>query len=168
MRRNGHLLAWLAISFFCGFSPVKAESGVTSASYAPKRERLDALAALELVNAARAEEGLQALILDEALSEAAERHAADLATREVMSHYGADGSSPHDRAAALGYDAVKIGENVSAGQRSTDEAIVAWLASAPHRRTLMMPEARDMGIALVEDPTSPFRTYWALVVAEPF
>lgn len=152
----------------CGAAPAGAEDGVSPVSYAPQRERLNPPAALALVNAVRAQNGLSALTLDPTLSEAAERHAADLARREVMSHYGEDGSSPHDRAEASGYEAVSIGENVSVGQRSTAEAIDAWLASAPHRRTLLMPEARDMGIALVEDPTSRFRTYWALVVAEPF
>jgi uncharacterized protein YkwD len=149
-------------------APANAEDGVSKISYSPQRERLDVAAALQLVNAARAENGLGVLVLDNALSAAAASHAEDLARREIMSHYGEDGSSPYERVEASGYQAVSIGENVSVGQRSAAEAISAWLASAPHRRTLLMPEARDMGIALFEDPTSRFRTYWALVVAEPF
>lgn len=168
VRRSSFLLAGFIVCSICGTVPASAEDGVSKISYSPQRERLDVAAALQLVNAARAESGLGDLVLDNALSAAAESHAEDLARREIMSHYGEDGSSPHDRAEASGYQAIRIGENVSGGQRSTAEAIDAWLDSAPHRRTLLMPEARDMGIALVEDPTSRFRTYWALVVAEPY
>ena len=85
-----------------------------------------------------------------------------------MSHYSVDGSSPTDRAVRAGYDAILIGENVSAGQRNYHEAVTAWIGSAPHRQTLLLESAQEMGIALVEDPASPYRTYWALVVGERF
>lgn len=52
---------------------------------------------LALVNGARVSRGLPALEWDPTMAEAARGHAADMARRGVVSHQGADGSTPNDR-----------------------------------------------------------------------
>ena len=63
---------------------------------------LPAISALELqtlalVNGARVSRGLPPLEWDQTMAEAARGHAADMARRGVVSHQGADGSTPNDR-----------------------------------------------------------------------
>ena len=55
------------------------------------------LQTLALVNGARVSRGLPPLEWDQTMAEAARAHAADMARRGVVSHQGADGSTPNDR-----------------------------------------------------------------------
>lgn len=147
--------------------------GVTHATYrapvyTPPADRLDPQIALARINQVRAAAGLRPLTLDPSLAEAAKAHAADLAARDAISHYGRDGSTPDKRVAATGYDAVITGENVATGQRDFDEVLDGWLDSESHRRTLLLPEAVHTGLALVYNPKASYRTFWTMVVAEPF
>lgn len=143
-------------------------AGWTHASYVPPSDRLDPFAALEKINALRAAEGLGPVALDPLLTRAAAVQAEDLAARDDISHFGADGSNPVTRVAATGYDAMLVGENVSTGQRDLDEVLAGWMHSESHRKTLMMPEALHVGLALVYDPKTSYRTFWTMVIAEPF
>ena len=147
-------------------SPVKAS--FTPAHYIPPGNRLDPQAALEKINALRQAHGAAPLTLDPALNQAAVIHAEDLASRDAISHYGRDGSTPVTRVAATGYDAVLTGENVATGQRRFDDVLDGWFHSDSHRTTLLLPDAVHVGLALVYNPDSSSRTFWTMVVAEPF
>lgn len=144
-----------------------------AASYAPvaavrPADRLDPAAALDRINAFRAQNGLGPLVLDAALSRAATDYAGELSRRRLLSHIGADGGTPFDRALAAGYDALTLGENLAAGQRTLDAVIEGWTRSPDHRRTLLMAEGVHVGLGLVYDPQSEYRTVWTMLVAEPF
>jgi uncharacterized protein YkwD len=129
--------------------------------------RLDAERARDLVNAYRREKGLRPLKLQPALTEAARAHARDLAKWDRISHFGSDGSNPWDRVKRAGYNARLTAENVGTGQVSLDEVIKGWKSSPGHNKNLLLPEAEHMGIALVQDSKTEFKTFWALVVASP-
>lgn len=131
------------------------------------KAKLDPAEALELVNAYRAENGLKALKLDPLLVAAAKAHSRDLAKHDRISHYGSNGSSPWDRVAAAGYHARLAAENVGTGQATLAEVIKGWKASAGHNKNLLLPEAEHMGIALVQDTKTEFKTFWTLVVGAP-
>ena len=121
--------------------------------------------ALTLINDYRATKGLKPLKLDPRLTIAAKTQSRDLAKTDRISHYGADGSSPWDRVKRAGYDAKIAAENVGTGQASLEEVFKGWTQSPGHNRNLLLPGARDMGIALVADPKTEFKTFWTLVVA---
>ena len=121
--------------------------------------------ALTLINDYRATKGLKPLKLDPRLTIAAKAQSRDLAKTDRISHYGADGSSPWDRVKRAGYDAKIAAENVGTGQASLEEVFKGWTQSPGHNRNLLLPGARDMGIALVADPKTEFKTFWTLVVA---
>lgn len=140
----------------------------TLASYSSPDERFDAQHAVRKINEIRRQAGLHALTMNLELSIAAQQHAADLARRDDISHYGADGSTPVTRVAATGYDAVETGENVATGQRHLEDVLAGWLESESHRATLLSRNALDIGLALVYDPDTTYRTFWTMVVAEPF
>jgi uncharacterized protein YkwD len=129
--------------------------------------RLDAEKARELVNAYRKQKGLRPLKLQPALTEAARAHSHDLAKWDRISHFGSDGSNPWDRVKRVGYNARLAAENVGTGQASIDEVMKGWQASPGHNKNLLIADAQHMGIALVHDPKTEFKTFWTLVIASP-
>ena len=126
--------------------------------------KLDLDKARELVNAYRKSKGLKPLKLNTALTEAAKAHSLDLAKWDRISHYGSDGSNPWDRVKRVGYNAKLAAENVGTGQASIDEVMKGWQASPGHNKNLLLADAQEMGIALVQDPRTEFKTFWTLVV----
>jgi uncharacterized protein YkwD len=125
---------------------------------------LDADKARDMINAYRKSKGLKPLRLDVTLTEAAKAHSRDLAKWDRISHYGSDGSNPWDRVKRVGYPAKLAAENVGTGQVSIDEVIKGWQASPGHNKNLLLSDAQDMGIALVQDPRTEFKTFWTLVI----
>ena len=129
--------------------------------------RLDAERARDLINAYRKENGLKPLKLSTALTEAAKNHSRDLAKWDRISHYGSDGSNPWDRVKRAGYNAKLAAENVGTGQVTIDEVMKGWQTSPGHNKNLLLSDASDMGIALVQDNKTEFKTFWTLVVGSP-
>lgn len=128
---------------------------------------LDPEAARKAINRYRASKGVQPLTLNARLTEAARRHSADLARLDRISHKGSDGSNPWNRVEKAGYAPKLAAENVGAGQRSLAEVIRGWQESKGHDHNLLLPDATQMGIALVKNPASSYGTFWTLVLATP-
>ncbi|HEY7083428.1 MAG TPA: CAP domain-containing protein [Hyphomicrobiaceae bacterium] len=126
--------------------------------------QLDPEKARDLINAYRKTKGLKPLKLNAALTEAAKAHSRDLAKWDRISHYGSDGSNPWDRVKRAGYNAKVAAENVGTGQASLEEVIKGWQASPGHNKNLLLADVEQMGIALVQDPRTEFKTFWTLVV----
>lgn len=129
--------------------------------------RLDAEHARQLINEYRKKHGLKPLRLSPELTNAAKAHSRDLARWDRISHYGSDGSNPWDRVKRSGYDARLAAENVGTGQASFEEVLKGWKASPGHNKNLLMADAEHMGIALVQDPKTEFKTFWTLVLGAP-
>ena len=152
------------------------EVAVDSTASAPKgalddrdysKARLDLGEAQKLINDYRREKGLKPLKLDPLLTAAAKSHSRDLAKHDRISHYGSNGSSPWDRVAAAGYKARIAAENVGTGQATLAEVLKGWEAREGHNKNLLLADAEHMGIALVQDPKTEFKTFWTLVVGAP-
>lgn len=126
--------------------------------------RLDAMRARDLINAYRRQKGLKALSLNAKLSEAAKDHSRDLAKWDRISHYGSDGSNPWDRVKRTGYSAKVAAENVGTGQTEFSEVLGSWKQSPGHNKNLLLADADEMGIALVQDPKTEFKSFWTLVI----
>ncbi len=129
--------------------------------------RLDAEQARDLINAYRKKNGLKPLRLSAELTNAAKAHSRDLARWDRISHYGSDGSNPWDRVKRGGYNARLAAENVGTGQATIEEVLKGWRASPGHNKNLLMKDAEHMGIALVQDPKTEFKTFWTLVLGAP-
>jgi len=162
------LVAFAVCSLMPAIANDRVANGIQYASYTQPESRLDIESAVQKINAIRHRQGLKGVKVDPALMNAAQIHAHDLARLDDVSHYGTDGSSPVDRVFKAGYSGVMTGENVSAGQRDLDEVLDGWLKSSSHRKTLLMKEAQHVGVALAYDPKTTYRTFWTLVIAEPF
>jgi uncharacterized protein YkwD len=120
--------------------------------------------ARDLINAYRKQNGLKPLRLNTALTEAAKAHSRDLAKWDRISHFGSDGSNPWDRVKRSGFNAKVAAENVGTGQTTIAEVIKGWQTSPGHNKNLLLADADQMGIALVQDPKTEFKTFWTLVV----
>ena len=128
---------------------------------------LDPVSAQKLVNAYRAQKGLKPLRLNAKLNDAAHKHSEDLAQSDRISHYGSDGSDAWERVRKSGYGARMTAENVGTGQQSLDEVFRGWQKSPDHNANLLLKDADEMGISMVYNPKSQFKTFWTLVVASP-
>jgi uncharacterized protein YkwD len=128
---------------------------------------LNAEMARDIINAYRKKHHLKPLKLNAELTEAAKAHSRDLAKWDRISHYGSDGSNPWDRVKRAGYRARLTAENVGTGQVNFKEVMRGWEESPGHNKNLLTPDATNMGIALVQDPKTEFKSFWTLVIASP-
>lgn len=121
---------------------------------------------LDLVNGFRTERGLSLLSIDARLNEAAQSHAQDMAERDYIAHVSPEGGTPGGRASIAGYSWSRLLENVAAGQPTPTEAVEVWKASPGHRRAMLDPKIRELGIGYAFLPQDDGRVraghYWAL------
>jgi uncharacterized protein YkwD len=101
---------------------------------------------LDAINLIRGDLGLYPLRPEPRLSSTAEHHALDLLTHGLQGHEGSDGSLPPERATRTGYPWILVGENVATGFGSASGVVSGWMASPPHRRNLLTPDFREVGI----------------------
>lgn len=99
------------------------------------------------VNAARRQAGAPPLVANPLLDRVSQEHAEDMLRRSYFGHRTPEGLGPSERARADGYRS-GIGENIVEQRFSVEEALEAWLASAPHRRNLLDPGLREVGLGL--------------------
>lgn len=128
---------------------------------------LDPEKARDVINQYRRDKGLKPLRLNSELSEAAKGHSRDLAKWDRISHYGSDGSNPWDRVKRTGFNAKLAAENVGTGQVDFLEVMRGWKDSPGHNKNLLLKDATHMGIALVQDPRTEFKSFWTLVIGTP-
>ncbi|MFM7084735.1 MAG: CAP domain-containing protein [Hyphomicrobium sp.] len=123
--------------------------------------------ARDLINKYRKSNNLNPVKLNAALTEAAKAHSIDLSKWDRISHYGSDGSNPLDRINKTGYKARTSAENIGTGQSDFEKVFDGWTRSPGQNKNLLLPEALDMGLALVEDPKTEFKSFWTLILAAP-
>jgi uncharacterized protein YkwD len=115
-------------------------------------------------NRVRAARGLPELTPDPRLEAAASRHAADMASRQRMSHTGGDRSSPFQRMKAEGYPYRRAAENIAAGSFTLETLMKAWMSSPGHRRNILGPYTQvGASFANGERGTS----YWCVTFGDP-
>jgi uncharacterized protein YkwD len=117
-----------------------------------------------LTNALRHAEGRGVLLVDAALTVAAQAQACHMARSGRMGHAGPGGSGVGERAGAAGYAWGGIAENVAAGQRDAGAVAAGWRRSPGHRRNMLDPAAQHIGLGVAE---AGGRLYWAMVLGRP-
>lgn len=122
----------------------------------------------EAMNADRARAGLRRVALSRDLMRAAQRHACDMAERGYFSHSDPAGTRPSQRVRRAGYKSCLTAENIARGQKSVAEVHSAWMGSNGHRKNILLPDIRDIGIGVVQ-PTDAARPklHWVVVMAKP-
>lgn len=105
------------------------------------------------VNALRTSNGLSPYTINQTLMNVAQAHTDYQASIGFVTHYGADGSRPFQRALAAGYPVagdISLGgffsENITAGTNlSVYEAVLSWQQDAPHLTTMLSSIHQDIG-----------------------
>lgn len=103
---------------------------------------------ISLTNRERVNRGLPALRSSNALNNACQSHANDMARNRFLSHTGSDGSNGGQRARRNGLGWSAWGENVAAGQRGSAEVVNAWMSSSGHRANILNARYNAIGVGL--------------------
>ena len=126
---------------------------------------------VELTNLERKKNGLPSLRLNSRLATAAQKHSHSMANRDFFSHTGHDNSKMSDRITAEGYRWSFCAENIYAGGSTPEEAVQGWMNSSGHRRNILNPNAREIGVGyyyLANDTGNVnYKHYWTQVFAAP-
>jgi uncharacterized protein YkwD len=155
------VLVFLATALVAGTANARTKdmpSPATAGVVADPALEDDVLAA---INELRTSNGLSELRLNTALSLAALGHSQSMARRGFFSHDGYNGApfwtriKPRYRPQRGNFWGV--GENMvwSSPDLSADEAIQMWLDSPPHRKNLLTPAWREVGLGAVHALGAP-------------
>lgn len=120
---------------------------------------------LDSVNALRSSQGAGQVALNPQLNAAAATHSRDMSLQNRPWHFGSDGSSPIDRLARVGYSGVLVGENISETYETELETLAAWMEQPDTRRTILSPQAGDLGFAWFQESNG--KIWWTLVMGNP-
>jgi|GEM_PF-297938 len=102
---------------------------------------------LALVNQERTKEGLQPLVLEPSLRDAARTHSRNMAQQDFFDHTGADGSRFTDRIRATGFSITGASaENIAAGSATPEAVVQRWMNSSGHRANILNPALTQLGV----------------------
>jgi uncharacterized protein YkwD len=114
------------------------------------------------ISAYRRAHGLPAVKSDGRLAAVALNQARAMAASGAVSHNAAGNFAM--RVAPLRKS--RAAENIGAGFLSFAEMLKQWEHSSGHRENLLMAGARRVGVASVDNPKSPYRKFWAMVITD--
>jgi len=160
------LLAIAAVvgSSFAVAAPASAVEG-SRTSIAPTR-KIAAVNQLESgvlgeVNALRRSHGLVPLKLNNRLTAAADFHSKEMASKGIFSHESPDGSAFWKRVqrfyGSANYRYWSVGENLVWASPDMDAkyALELWLGSPEHKKNLLTPRWREIGLSAVKATAAP-------------
>jgi len=131
------------------------EAGAISAVDALESQTLDSL------NAIRRQHGLVPLRIAPALQAAADAHSFAMGSYGFFGHDSRDGSGFDKRVGRFydsrGYGAWSVGENLLWASPAVDAeaALRAWMASPAHRKNILTPRWREIGLSVVAVEQAP-------------
>jgi len=112
-----------------------------------------------LTNIERRKHSLAGLFWSDILTKAARTHSLDLATSNIFSHIGSDGSTPEQRIHRVNNGIRFLGENIAGGRNKPEAAIADWMASSGHRANILNSDAVYLGVGAAYAEVSRFRFY---------
>src|SRR4030042_3827411 len=102
-----------------------------------------------LVNSERAKLGISPLTWNESLAKVGRAHSKDMFERGYFSHYSLEGKDVGDRLEKAGINYIYAGENLALAP-NVDRAHTGLMASEGHRRNILDPAFKKIGIGAVE------------------
>lgn len=112
----------------------------------------------ELTNEERKKQGVAPLDWNEELAKTARAHSRDMVERGFFSHNNPDGETPFDRMLSAGIKYRSAAENIAAGQATPELAVKEWMNSEGHRKNILNPKLREMGVGIARGGT--YGIYW--------
>jgi hypothetical protein len=105
---------------------------------------------IDLVNQTRAKEGVETLLENEKLDQAAQSKAEDMIKNNYFSHNSPGGVTPWVWFEKAGYDYQYAGENLAMGFSTVENQHKAWLESPTHRKNIVNPKYSEIGVAVAK------------------
>ena len=145
-------------------SPATA-SAVQSSSAAPSSPAVSVGSPVEqqvlaLINQIRQSRGLSTLSQVSTITFAARAHSVDMASSNVMSHTGTDGSNAGVRLTRAGYQWRMYGEIVARGYKTAQAVVDGWMNSPGHRDVILTPQFTSFGAALATSASG--QSFWTV------
>ncbi|MBD2459487.1 CAP domain-containing protein [Oscillatoria sp. FACHB-1407] len=106
---------------------------------------------LQQINAIRQQNGLSPLKDNPKLAQVARRYSQRMAEQNFFSHTAPEGDTMVDRVRSARIFYFALGENLFKGTNLPDpatDAVEGWMNSPGHRRNILQPEYREMGIGV--------------------
>lgn len=119
---------------------------------------------LDSVNSLRAGVGAQALVLNGALTAAAETHAGDMSRQNRAWPFGSNGSSPYDRVSNAGFGGFLVSEVYAQTFETELETLAAWVEDGAWGDAILNPQATDMGFGWKQDSSGLI--WWDIVLGD--
>lgn len=121
---------------------------------------------IELVNTARADNGLPPFAKSDVLMQMADAYATRMADRNFCSHVDPDtGLTAFDRAIEYGYQYSLLGENIAAGQTTPKAVMDGWMNSPGHRANILSADLTEIGVGVHEGGS--LGIYWCQEFGTP-
>lgn len=143
---TGLIIAFV-ITGMAAFLLLKDRTFVTVQATQQNKLSIDTVAIHEKVNAFRSVEGLNKLVLNQKLSNAALARCNDMVAKGYFGHVSPDGVNPAQAIGPAMPEATSLGENIAQGYTSPDELVEAWIKSPDHKVNLENRNYTDEGIA---------------------
>ncbi len=118
---------------------------------------------LRLVNKERKAAGLEALELDETLTEAANVRAEEITKQ--FSHTRPDGSSAFTVLQEYEYSYMAAGENIAAGQPDPESVVESWMNSEGHRANILSGQFKKLGVGYCKI-ANEYQHYWVQLFSD--
>jgi hypothetical protein len=122
---------------------------------------------INTLNQYRVANGLQPLLLSDAISQACYRHNHDMAKYKFFSHnsvksdWFAANATPWTRMSKSGYTySTSKGENIAAGQSTAAAVFSAWKGSSGHKANMLSSAYKVIGVSFYQLAGSPYTYYW--------
>lgn len=103
---------------------------------------------ISLVNDARLANKAGILVKDEALTRAAQMKADDMFSKGYFAHTSPQGKTPWVWFEKAGYEYAYAGENLAIHFAQAEDQQRAWMESPTHRKNILNPEYREIGVAV--------------------
>lgn len=114
-------------------------------------ELLEKEALVRLTNEARSANGLTELTGNPLLDTVAEERARDMLDKQYFAHVSPTGEGASDVAQRTGYPYKVIAENIAKGSFLTNQKLIdGWMQSPGHRKNILSPEVREIGISILK------------------
>jgi uncharacterized protein YkwD len=124
---------------------------IFSFGYASTTFAIDAITSdrvVELVNESRLAHDMPIVAISRDLGAAASLKARDMFAKQYFAHNTPDGKMPWYWINLVGYEYVMAGENLAIHFTDALSQHTAWMESPLHRKNILNPEYRDIGVAV--------------------
>lgn len=113
---------------------------------------------IDLTNKERLENGVKSLKTNPVLTQAAENKGKFLMEKGIFTH-NTQNRTFSDWVKDVGYDYKHVGENLAIDFSNNKNVINAWLDSPGHKKNLLSPKYKEIGVAVLEGEFKKKQTY---------